>query len=58
MTTSATPTGVTVTLVDGKPLMSWNAVAGATGYRVVRDGALAATVPLANSWHDLARPPA
>jgi hypothetical protein len=54
VTTSATPTGVTVSLIDGKPYVSWNPVAGATGYRVVRDGALAATVAASgSSWHDV-----
>ena len=51
VTTSATPVGVSVFVVDGKPQVSWNAVAGASGYRVVRDGVLAASVsPTLTSW--------
>ena len=58
VTTSATPVGVSVLVLDGKPQVTWNAVAGATGYRVVRDGALAATVSSTmTSWVDTSAAP-
>ncbi|MBR5949633.1 MAG: hypothetical protein IKZ82_13465, partial [Clostridia bacterium] len=34
----ATPTGVTASVVDFKPVITWNAVSGATHYEIYREG--------------------
>lgn len=47
----AVPTGVAATAGDSRATVTWNAVSGATGYRVYRNGALVAS-PTSTSYTD------
>lgn len=48
----ATPTGIKAEIKDGKVVVSWNAVTGATAYNVYRDGDKVGNGVTANSFQD------
>ena len=56
LTRLATPAGVKAEIVNGKVVVSWNAVTGATAYNVYRDGEKAETVTTTSFTDDNTEP--